>query len=323
MNSFSATSNTYDNTKLSAYKVCPRSYFIRHVLGWRSDGTANPLVFGLGWHNAMDAVWEHATKLPQSSLVELGYANFCATWEENGFRVNLSLEEMEDFSPRTPGIAKEMLHGYVTKNARMLQEATLIAGEKPFAVPIPSIEDTWYVGRLDKVIEYNTQILVLEHKTTTAYALKGNFRDDYVNSWYSSSQVKGYEFAASLYYPGLDGVWVDAALVHKKIHDAFKFIPVNHNVTLLLEWLEDMKQWVTRIQVEEAKFEVEGELKPGMFPRNEESCFGKYGHCPFLDICRTVSDPSKLNGAPPGYVHEVWSPFDTLGLDKLIQEKKE
>jgi hypothetical protein len=172
---------------------------------------------------------------------------------------------------------------------------------------------------LDKAVGWNGQNLILEHKTTTAYATIGNFRTDYLDSWFMSSQIKGYQFGGSLYYESIDGVWVDAALVHKKIHDAFKFIPISHNFTLLEEWLSGTRAWVQQISDEEERYAAEGKLLPGMFKKNEESCFGKYGPCPFIDICRTQADPSRLEAPPPGFVYDKWEPFSVLGLDKLVE----
>ena len=57
-----------------------------------------------------------------------------------------------------------------------------------------------------------------------------------------------------------------------------------------------------------------------MIPKTAESCFGKYGACPFLDICRSIPDPSQLEEVPGGYIKEFWEPFDVLGLDKIVKE---
>jgi len=316
------SSRCYDNTRVSGYKVCPRSYFIRHVLGWRSEGTGAALVFGLSWHDGQDAVWKFAKELTQSQLTEIAFEAFKQTWQAWGLEVDMDLDRQAYMAPRTPGTAHEMFDQYTQARWRMLQECEVVAIEQPFAVPLPDMENHWYIGRLDKTVDYNTQRLILEHKTTTAYATIGNFRSDYVDSWYASAQVKGYQFGGGLYYPGLAGVWVDAALVHKKIHDAFKFIPISHNFVLLEEWIGGTKGWVAQISAEEDAYKAAGELTPGMFKKNEESCFGKYGQCPFLDICRTVADPGKLPEVPGGFVHEVWEPFSILGLDKLVQESK-
>lgn len=308
----------YDNTRISAYKTCPRSYFIRHQLGWRAEGTGLALIFGLSWHDAQDVVWQYGKKFGSDDLAELASMAFNKTWEENGQPLDIPLESEGYYAPRTPSIAREMLYEYTYARAKMLRDCDVVAIEQPFAVPIPDMPGHWYIGRLDKVVDYNAQRLILEHKTTTAYATIGNFRTDYVDSWFMSAQVKGYQFGGGLYYGNVNAVWVDAALVHKKVHDAFKFIPVSHNFVLLKEWLEGTKKWIKEISDEEEAFKQAGKLEPGMFKKNDESCFGKYGACPFIDICRTIPDPSLLDEPPVGFVHEVWEPFSILGLEKLV-----
>lgn len=301
----------YDNTMLSAYKDCPRKYQLRHALGWRSAGVSLPLNFGLSWHSAMDVVWEHAKQVSERDLRDFAMAKFIETWEAQGLTLDLSMEDMEKMSPRTPGVANEMLHHYISKRWKMLQEAELLAGEQPFAVPLPQLDNVWYIGRLDKVVEFNGQKIVIEHKTTTEYKKDGGFRSTYVESWYSDSQVKGYQYGGGLFFPGLTQVWVDAALVHKQVHDAFRFVPVAHQFPLLQEWVGDTVDWVKR---------VEADLTRGYFPKNENSCMGKYGACPFLNICRTTADPAKLSAVPEGYLLERWEPFKILELDKLVNK---
>lgn len=309
----------YDNTRISDYKTCPRLFFIRHIMGWRPVGTGIALVFGSSWHDAQDIVWGQARNYKPNDLTELAALSFEATWKENNLPIDIPLEQENRYLPRTPGIAREMLYNYIMARHKMLTGCEVVAIEHPFAVPVPGLDDCWYIGRLDKVVDYNGQRLIIEHKSTTAYAIQGNFREDYVASWFMSAQVKGYQFGGSLYYGNVNAVWVDAALVHRKVHNAFKFIPVAHNYTLLAEWLGGTTQWIKQIIAEQEKFEEVNELQPGMFKKNEESCFGKYGPCQFIDICRSIADPSKLDQAPAGFVHEPWEPFDILKMEKLLK----
>jgi hypothetical protein len=297
---------------LSSYKDCPRKYYLRHILNWRSAGTSLPLTFGLAWHAAMDVVWQHAKQLSERELPEYALAKFLETWEEQGLNAQLGLEEIEKMLPRTPSVALEMLRAYVNTRGRMLQEAEVLAVEQPFAVPLPSMLDVWYVGKLDKIVRYNGQLLVLEHKTTTAYKKDGGFQTAYVEGWFSDSQVKGYQFGGALFFPGLKQVWVDAALVHKQVHNAFRFVPVEHGAPLLQEWIDDTRDWIGRVQRDYAR---------GYFPKNENSCMGKFGACPYLDICRTTPKPQDLKAPPEGYLEERWEPFDLLGLDKLVNKE--
>lgn len=299
----------YDNTIVSGYKGCPRYYQLRHLLMWRREGNAPALSFGLSWHSGMDEVWKYAKQAPKQDLVQLGLAGFLNTWEAEGLPPQPTLEQAEELGPRTPATAHEMLYKYIENRWPILQEAELLASEQPFAVPLPGTANTWYIGRLDKVIRHH-QTVALEHKTTTEYKKDGGFKTAYLEGWNSDSQVKGYEFGGRLFFPELTQVWVDAALVHKTVHDKFKFVPVYHQHPLLQEWLTDTKDWITRLEADEQR---------GYFPKNENSCVGKFGPCQFIDICRTTPDPRTLQEVPAGYVVEKWEPFEVLGLNKLIQ----
>ena len=298
-----------DNTMLSCYKDCPQKFYLRHKRDWRREGTGLALVFGSSWHVAMDVVWTFAKQVPHAELRDLAYAAFMEEWIAGGLPAELTIEQLDQFKTRTPGIAREMLHNYILDRWKILQNCELLACEQPFAVPLPGT-NTWYIGRLDKVIKLNGEKLIVEHKTTAIYQKDGGFQHNYLMSWHNDSQVKGYQFAGSLYFPGLSQVWVDAALAHKTVHDAFRFIPIQHNFEMLREWTRDTAEWVAR---------VEGDLAKDNFPKNENNCMGKYGACSYLDICRTTAQPSTLTEPPEGFIVEKWEPFDILKLDELIQ----
>lgn len=322
MSNFTPQSTYYDNTRLSDYKACPRQYFIRHVLGWTVDygRVAAHLIFGGAWHEGQDAIWAHAKKADQPMLTALAYEAFEKYWAANGFPVDMQDYEYEKLAPRTPMVAKEMYWNYIGERWNTLQNCEVLAIEQPFAVPLPGLDNHWYVGRLDKVIQLNNQRLVIEHKTTTLYRVQGHFDPNYLESWWASSQVKGYQFGAGLYFNGVDGVWVDCALVHKKVHDGFRFVPIAHNISLLEEWIKTTITWASEVTQATERYKA-GESVETCFKKNEDSCYGKYGACQFLDICRTVADPTKLDGVPHGYKVDKWEPFSILKLDKLVQQE--
>jgi hypothetical protein len=268
----------------------------------------------------MDAIWGNAKVTSQQNLRSLAMDAFTEHWEAAGMPDARALDEQDRLLPRTPGVAAEMYTHYISQRWNMLQASEVISIEQPLAIPMPGLEGKYYIGKLDKVIDYNGQVLILEHKTTTAYAINGNFQPYFTESWNSAPQIKGYEVAAGLYYGKIGGVWVDASLVHKKVHDAFKFIPVAHQAPMLAEWLDDTKEWIRRIEKDETNYKIHGELRDGMFPKNEESCFGKYGTCPFLPICSTVTDPSKLKEPPVGFIEERWEPFNKLRINEILNK---
>lgn len=313
-----------DNTMLNDYKCCPRRYFLRHKKNWRRSGIAAPLVFGLSWHNAMDALWSNFGKVEDVELLRLAAEAFDACWTDQGMPApdEMGLDQIERLGARTPFVAREMLAGYLNARRHILSGMKLVAVEQPFAVPLPGLPSTWYAGRLDKVFDYNGIRIVDEHKTTTEYKIDGGFKSNYLESWYLDSQIMGYLFGGGLFFEGLEQVWVDAALVHKKVHDKFKFIPISHHFSLLEQWVADTCEWVSRIYRDEDKFASTGRLGQGTFPKQTEACFNKFGACQFVDICRTQSSPEDIP-LPEGYTHEEWSPFSVLKLHKLLEVPSE
>lgn len=313
----------FDNTKLSDYKKCPRYYYLRHERGWRKPGISMPLVFGLSWHDAMDTVWQGFGKVSNTTLVDMAMEGFAKCWEGQGMKPidQLDYQELEMLGARSPMTAKIMLANYIEQRHDILTNMKLLAAERPFAVPLyHNRTDIWYIGRRDKDISLNGDTIVIEHKTTSEYKIDGGFKQSYIEGWYPNSQCEGYLFAGNLEYQpkGVRYVWVDAALVHKKVHDKFKFIPVSSTFASMDAWLWEAKDWVGRIQSEQERvIGSESQKILTAYPKNTEQCNGKYGLCGFLDVCRGYANPAQLEAPPNGYIYDVWNPFDLLHISEL------
>jgi hypothetical protein len=52
----------YDNTRISAYRGCPRYYYFRHMRDLRPEGDKRYFLFGSAWHAAMDLVWKELAR---------------------------------------------------------------------------------------------------------------------------------------------------------------------------------------------------------------------------------------------------------------------
>jgi len=311
----------FDNSRLALYKRCPRAAYFRHERGWTTLGTEIALAFGQSWHAAMDVVWPAVKEGHSKDDVLMGAMTaFMRTWEEEGMPPwsEITPEKQEQLSPRTPGVAAEMLHHYIDDRARFIRECEeIIAVERPFAVPLytdnPHIQ---YIGRLDKVVRREGRIYVIEHKTTSLYRKATNFADSFVQSFSPNSQVDGYTHGAHMLFgPKVRGVLVDAALVHKQIHDAFKFIPVIRALEQLDAWLVETKDWINRYLMDRARVE-EGKVMVA-FPKNTAACFDWNRPCPFLEICKGVPDPRVLDEPPEGLKYEPWEPFELQRLKEL------
>lgn len=317
----------FDNTRLGSYKECPRKYYFRHVRHWRGSGLAASLGFGLAWHEAMDQVWTGAARGqdPEETHKKAMVA-FDLSWSEQGFPSwnDMDLEAEQKLSPRTPGVAAEMLHCYIQERWPFLtNKIELLAVERPFCVDL-GIPNVFYVGRRDKDISLEGRIISPEHKTTTAYKKEGGFRNDYLESWSPDSQVDGYIHSGHMDYgKKFWAVWIDAALVHKTVHDKFRFIPVDRMLEHMEGWLSDVKAWIDQVFRDERALERQRQEKSNKgdalncFRKNTKSCFGKYGACGYVDICRFVSNPETLDEPPEGFIIEKWEPFNILELGKI------
>jgi hypothetical protein len=314
----------YDNTRISAYKDCPRAFYYRHVRHWAREGVEWPLVFGSSWHAAMDYTWRKllAEREPgpiKHDLVARGaYKAFIKNWIDEGAPPpeQIDYEMQQEISPRTPMHAFEMLQGYVHAKAKLLDDMELIATEKAFAVPIDPLEKTFYIGKIDKQVRLksNGKVRGIEHKTTTAYRKGGPFRSAYVDSFSPNAQVDGYLFALHMMYPGeVDGVWVDASLVHKT-EEGYMFIPVEKQLKMLDAWLWETRDWIRKIEEDKERLTVTDPEDPYMkaFPRNTNSCWNFNRQCPYYNMCKAWPNPHGRT-IPEEMIENRWNPLKEIG----------
>ncbi len=320
----------YDNSRLSNFKRCPRYYYYRDVRHWTPDVKSAALVFGGAWHSAMDTLWRLCSDDPQNlgaaseyqDIVDDSMAAFEAHWIDEGMTPSFEMdpEEIKRLGARTPMTAREMLYEYIEARAFIFTADTfeLLDIERPFAVALDANNpDLLYVGRLDKVFRLNGKIYVGEHKTTTAYRKDGGFMNSFLESFSPNSQVDGYLHALHMLY-GADAkaIWIDAALVHRTVHDAFKIIPIERQVAHIDSWLADTHYWIDRVQEENDQNRSAGTAFMGIYPKNTGSCT-MYAGCTYQSLCKAYANPEKQTECPGGFKVEAWSPVKVLELEKI------
>jgi PD-(D/E)XK nuclease superfamily protein len=310
----------YDNTMLSDFKRCPRYFYYRHELGWTLQGKTPALAFGSAWHAAMTVVWEELNQAVSRSepirrqIADKAYEAFAVQWVHEGMPNpnEMTYEMEEELGPRTPNRAYEMLLAYVEERSRLMHEFSLISVEKAFAVPLdPQDDSLFYIGLIDKVVKRHGKILGIEHKTSTAYRKGGPFRSGFIDSFSPNSQVDGYLYALHLLFPGqVGGVWVDAALVHKQ-EEGFLFIPVERRLEHLDSWLWEVRWWIRRVEAEKYNVPATHARQDKVmqaFPKNTNSCWDFMQACPYLELCKSWTNPIGKN-LPLGYEVNRWNPL--------------
>jgi len=292
------------------------------------------LAFGLGWHSAMDVVWKLISdkERDNTKVIQAGYIGFENKWCEVGLPdlANWDEDLSEKYNPRTPYTAIGMLEGYVGHRRTSIEvEYSLIHIERPFAVPIyPDRDDIWYCGRFDKVVRSlkDNLIYVIDHKTTSQYKRDGYFRSSFIDGFSPDSQMEGYAYAANLLWgKEFGGILIDAALVHKQVHEGFRYIPLLRSDESLDQWL-----WETRNEIEliqQYDKAVEWSLEESClhaFPRNTQNCYAYSKPCTYLDLCKGWDNPIKelgVQGVPMGFLEETWEPFDVNHLEMLGMQR--
>ena len=316
----------YDNTRISAFKKCPRFYYFRHIRHWAPVGSAAPLIFGSAWHAAQETIWPMLCATPQppeKEIVKAAYATFMEEWTARG-GPEMNYEMEKEWAPRTPSIAFEMICDYIANRKTKTKDLTLISVERPFIVPLDAEDDSsFYVGKIDKVVLQRGKVRAIEHKTTTAYKKDGGFRGTFVDGFSPNSQVDGYLYALHMLWPDqVQGVWVDAALVHRT-ETAFMFIPVEKQKVQLDSWLWETNYWIDQIQAHTAQLANCSSNDPFLasFPKQTGSCQDFNKNCEYHDLCRFKPNPLQLTEPPAGFVEEFWDPLKETGADKLVTQK--
>jgi len=311
----------FDNTKVSAFKRCPRYYLYRHVKDWAPEGKSTALIFGSSWHAAMDVIWTYLKTTKREELAQMAFSALLAVWMKEGMPApaDIDYELEKELSPRTPMQALEMIVAYIDARQRTAGDFDIVAIESPFAVPLDPNDDTlFYIGKIDKIVKRRGKVLGIEHKTTTAYKKNGPFRAAFTDSFSPNSQVDGYLYALHMMFPNeVGGIWVDAALVHKQ-EEGFMFIPIERQMQHLDNWLWEVRFWISEIE-RHASLAIESADAPYLkaFPKNTNSCWDFGASCPYLNLCKMWPNPIGYD-LPPGYVKSHWNPLEHIkGLDGL------
>ena len=327
----------YSFSQVSTFNTCNRKHYLSYIRRWRSDTDAPALAFGGAWGKAMDTVWEMAAGWSETvqaqnhdMILTRALDAFIDSWISRGMPhpSDMDLDTTQSLLPRTPGVARDMLSHYLSTRARFFSEIELLSIEEPFVIPLsPGDTTRFYVGLMDKVYRWgrDNRVYTCDHKTSSAYAKVGYFRSTFLEGFNPNAQMDGYQYALQyLYGDEAKHIMVDAALVHKTVHDGFRFIPVYPSPDLLNSWLWELHHAIDKKEHEEEQLAIGLDLDtpvekrqpvPFMqaFPRNTSSCH-HYNGCQFLDVCKAVSDPRKVKQPPPGFIEDTTTTAERLGI---------
>lgn len=303
----------YDNTMLSSFRECKRKYFFRFICNLVPDTKDSSKIFGLAWHKAMDYLWEKAAEKDDGLLVEGAAEEFVAEWNK---LFEGEIVDLEELYPRTPDRAKDMLQWYVKTYAERIREYEILGVEKLFAVPL--IEDTFYCGRLDKIVKDKFgNVYTIDHKTTSFTLSK------YEATVLPDTQVEGYNYHGLLTYEdAFKGTILDIAVCQTENKKDWRHpvyppgIDFGTVSVLAEEGAVSLWAWETMyavIVLDQHENELLQQCSPddlsmNAFDRNVKAC-NLYRGCEYRALCMFNSNPIKFiqGDAPAGFRKEPWT----------------
>ena len=302
----------YDSSKVQEYMNCPRKYFYRYVLGWDTDEPNIHLVFGEGWHRAMEVLLNEGYT---NQAVKNAYSTFLEYYRQH-------FTEIQDANnyPKSPDSVVPTLVEYMQKyrNSDTFEVLyTEVAGTVP-------ISDTRVISfRLDSIVKSDEGIVSLEHKTASRLS------QAWMDQWPLKVQMGTYMHVLhSLYDPkDVYGIKINGVIFRKTKNDYIR-VPIRKSTDMMNAWLWNVNHQIDLIEwnMEELAKSDESEEVMMSFPMNTENCVNYGRACKYHDFCTSWANPLKRADEPPiGFVKKFWDPSsheDNANVVMKLEDKE-
>jgi hypothetical protein len=160
--------------------------------------------------------------------------------------------------------------------------------------PFDSGDPYMLCGHLDKVVDFNSEVFTMDHKSTTF-----SLTDHYFDGYEPDNQMSLYTWAGKVIYNmPVIGVIINAAQI--KVNETEFARSITYRTQSQLdEWIDDLKPHLRKVK--EAAEE-------NHWPMNDKAC-GLYGGCKFRKVC------NKSPEVRPEFLKtyyekgEIWNPL--------------
>ena len=268
----------WDSTILGTFKTCPRLYQYLYLDGWSAKSESIHLRFGSEYHKALEH-YDHLRAKGTDHEAALHNVVGATMLRTFGWDVDTN-SKAGKYKNRQSLIG--LVVDYLDHFGGDDSAKTYIKADGEPAVELsfrfeldfgPDSVDTPYLlcGHLDRVVEFNSALMVMDRKTTTTTL--GSY---YFEQWEPSNQMTLYTLAGRVVLNApIKGVVIDAAQLLLESPNRFVRGFTYRTQDQLDEWLHDL-QWTLRI--------AESYAEANHWPMNDTAC-DKYGGCMFRDIC--------------------------------------
>ena len=289
-----------DASKLQTYMECPRKYFYRYILGWETETDNVHLVFGEGWHRAMEHILLYGKS---EKSIKDAFQKFNDYYREH-FPDPYTDETRGNKVPASAlaGLV-EYCNYYKADNFEVLE--TEVAGTVPID---PNNMDRKMHFRIDAICKDNSGYFILEHKTASRDS------EAWRNQWFLSTQVNLYIHTLFCLYNRND-IWGGKVngVVFRKRDRGFVRVPIRKTVEGINNWLIQTQSWYDAMRRDTEAVLEEDIGAPAMkaFRMNTQNCI-KYNTCKYHDLCSIWANPLRRaqEGCPMGFRVNWWNPAD-------------
>jgi len=288
-----------DNSNIKEYKLCPRRYFYRVVLGFTTPENPPYFIFGRTYHKFRERL-----EINFRDFINAGDSKQIAIAKSLGQSLNEAMEcwknEAAKNRPTYSSDGKGKFDFLTLDRLKQSCTATfaywqkekeagnikVISTEQPFTIQLPSGD--WYGGRADQLIEHNGKIRGRDFKTTT------KFEPYYKRSFVPNAQFAGYTYVeAKLHGRDVRGQIVEVLYNTKTTDPRLVPYPVDFTREQLDEWEKGTMHWLSLIR----KSREEDD-----YPLNEEAC----NFCPFHAVCQMPSETARGSVLKSMYKKQIW-----------------
>lgn len=294
-------------SKIENYMDCPRQFFYKHVLGWRSSKSNNHLHFGSSWHKAMEYLMRNVnTEGYSGKVVAKAYDKFVEKYREKF--PDETDEYFKEAGGKTPEGAFLALASYAREQSG--EDALYKTLYTEVAMTISLSEDIWIHCRADWIGERISDGIKFDRDFKTGGRIDAKWKDQ----WIMHTGLGAYLHALYCMFPveEVGGVEMDGTFFKRLKSTGYSserwrgtFL---RDPTQMQQWLWNTLTWVDRILMNYEYLSEcrEDDLTMDAFETNDRSCT-KYFGCPFLDFCGAWPNPLKRCGEVPiGFEVEFW-----------------
>jgi hypothetical protein len=295
-----------DNSSLEVFNSCARSAQFKLVNKKIPAGRRSPLEFGKAAHNALELRYSAGGGQINDFMRQEVIAKGVRYLQVD------SVPEPDDW--RNADQMRNLLTQYL--KTYEVEPFDILAVEKPFSLPLCEIPidlpdpqtgkqvktiRVYWTGKIDIVAEnFRKSAFVLDHKTTSMLGAT------FWKQFELSNQMMGYCWAATqIYERPVYSVMINV-LGSRKPTKTGKGIELDRNSYHYR--VDQIESW--KVNTETLVADFLSHYFRSYFPMQTMWCVGKYGTCPYHDVCSLPlpQQPTILNSGM--YETDTWSPLN-------------